>query len=138
MPERGPSRSRSVDKRWSPVQSVESVLISVLSLLDDAEITSPANVDASKDFRDNKPRFKEMVQKDLDASKKDIPAGFQMPTHEDAFKQKKEEEYLMSWEDSDAGEDFDGSDWEMGDDDDDDDTGSDNEEEAAEGEAEDE
>lgn len=126
-------------ERWSPVQSVESVLISVLSLLDDAEINSPANVDASKDYRDDKVKFKAMVQKDLEASKKDIPKDFEMPTHEDAFRQKKEEEYLMSWEDSDAGEDFEGSDWEMGDDDDeDDDTGSDAEEEAAEGEKEDE
>lgn len=118
-------------ERWSPVQSVESVLISILSLLDDAEITSPANVDAAKLFRDDKAGFKEMVKKDLEASKKDIPAGYEMPTHEDAFKQqKKDEEYLMSWEDSDAEDDFSGSDWEMGDDEDeeDDDTGSDNEE----------
>lgn len=119
-------------ERWSPVQSVESVLISVLSLLDDAEITSPANVDASKLFRDDKVKFKEMVQKDLEASKKDIPAGFQMPTHEDAFKQVKEEEYLMSWEDSDAEDDFNGSDWGEEDDEMDEDTGSDAEDEEAE------
>lgn len=116
-------------ERWSPVQNVESVLISVLSLLDDAEISSPANVDAAKDFRDDKIKFKEMVQKDLDAAKQDIPKGFVIPTHEDAFKQTKEEEYMMSWEDSDAegdlGSDFDEMDDEA--DEEDEDTGSDNE-----------
>ena len=38
-------------ERWSPVQRVESVLISVLSLLDDAEVSSPANVDAGVQLR---------------------------------------------------------------------------------------
>ena len=104
----------------------------MLSLLDDGDITSPANVDASKLFRDDKAGFREKVQKDLEASKKDIPKDFQMPTHEDAFKQKKEEEYLMSWEDSDA-EDFNGSDWDMEEgEEDDEDTASDNEDDDAE------
>lgn len=34
-------------ERWSPLQGAESVLRSVLLLLDDPEINSPANVDAS-------------------------------------------------------------------------------------------
>ena len=36
----------SAGERWSPVQRVESVLLSIISLLDDAECSSPANVDA--------------------------------------------------------------------------------------------
>jgi ubiquitin-conjugating enzyme E2 R len=72
----------SAGERWSPAQRVESVLISILSLLDDAEISSPANVDASVQFRDNKEGFKRRVKEDVEASKKDVPEGFIMPTHE--------------------------------------------------------
>jgi ubiquitin-conjugating enzyme E2 R len=102
-------------ERWSPVQTTESVLLSVLSLLDDAEVSSPANVEAGVMLRNDPKQFSVMVQKDLEASKKDIPQGYIMPTHEDAFKTTKEDDYMMSWEDSDAEEDF-GSDSEIGED----------------------
>lgn len=94
--------------RWSPAQRVESVLLSVLSLLDDANISSPANVDASVMFRDQPEKFREMVAKDLETCKKDIPEGFVMPTAE-AYNAKKEtQEYIMDdWGDSDEGADFD-------------------------------
>ena len=72
----------SAGERWSPAQRVESVLISILSLLDDAEISSPANVDASVMLRDDKDAFKARVKQDVEASKKDIPEGFILPTHE--------------------------------------------------------
>jgi ubiquitin-conjugating enzyme E2 R len=97
-------------ERWSPVQRVETVLISVLSLLDDAEVSSPANVDAGVMLRNNPKLYQEMVKKDLEKSKQDIPPGFVMPTHETAFKTVKEEDdYNMNWEDSDV-ESFGGSD----------------------------
>lgn len=97
-------------ERWSPVQRVETVLISVLSLLDDAEVSSPANVDAGVMLRNNPEQYKEMVKKDLEAAKADIPENYEMPTHESAFMTKKEDEgFDMSWEDSDV-ESFGGSD----------------------------
>ena len=96
-------------ERWSPVQSAETVLLSILSLLDDPEVSSPANVDAGVLLRKNPLAFKNRVKKDLEESKQDIPAGFTMPKHEDAFKTtKQEDDILMSWEDSDEEEeDFD-------------------------------
>lgn len=101
-------------ERWSPVQNVESVLISIISLLDDAEVSSPAHVDAGVMLRKDPAGYREMVRKDLEASKKDIPAGFVMPRHEDAFKPvKNEDEYVMSWDDSDAEVDFGGSESEL-------------------------
>jgi ubiquitin-conjugating enzyme E2 R len=101
----------SASIRWSPAQRVESVLLSVLSLLDDANIDSPANVDASVMFRDHKEQYMEMVRKDLEASKRDIPPGFVMPTAE-AFNARKEEAVAFEddWADSDAELDFSGSD----------------------------
>jgi len=104
--------------RWSPAQRVESVLLSVLSLLDDANIASPANVDASVLIRDKPELYRDMVKKDLEASKEDIPAGFIMPTTE-AYNSKKEEnfEYMDDWADSDEEFDFSGGDSDMDDED---------------------
>ncbi|KAK0936174.1 Ubiquitin-conjugating enzyme subunit [Friedmanniomyces endolithicus] len=96
-------------ERWSPVQRVESVLISVLSLLDDAEVSSPANVDAGVMLRKDPEAYKQKVKLDREASKQDIPAGFEMPTHESAFK-KEEKVDTFSWSDSEAEDDFGGSD----------------------------
>ncbi|KAI9835794.1 MAG: hypothetical protein M1838_005218 [Thelocarpon superellum] len=67
-------------ERWSPAQRVESVLISILSLLDDAEVSSPANVDAGVMLRNDPEGYKEKVKQDVQASKRDIPEGFVMPT----------------------------------------------------------
>ncbi len=101
----------SAGERWSPVQRVESVLISVLSLLDDAEVSSPANVDAGVQFRGDVKGYQERVRQDREKSKEDIPEGFVMPTHESAFKEEKVED-TFSWSDSEAEDDFasDGSD----------------------------
>jgi ubiquitin-conjugating enzyme E2 R len=115
-------------ERWSPVQRVETVLISILSLLDDAEVSSPANIDAGVMLRNKPEEYKGLVNKDLELSKQDIPAGFVMPTHETAWhKEKDDGDFEMSWEDSDV-ESFGGSesdledndelDSDMGDDDD--------------------
>jgi ubiquitin-conjugating enzyme E2 R len=96
----------SAAERWNPTQRVESVLISVLSLLDDAEVSSPANVDAGIMLRKQPDKYKEMVKKDLDASKADIPAGFTMPTAEEAYRTQKQDDYNMDWDDSDEEPDF--------------------------------
>lgn len=104
-------------ERWSPVQRVETVLISILSLLDDAEVSSPANVDAGVMLRNKPDEYMEMVKKDLELSKQDIPAGFVMPTHETAWRKKDDEgDFEMSWEDSDV-ESFGGSESDLDDED---------------------
>jgi ubiquitin-conjugating enzyme E2 R len=98
-------------ERWNPSQRVESVLISVLSLLDDAEVSSPANVDAGVMLRKQPEKYKEMVKKDLEASKADIPDDYVMPTAEDAYKTVREESFNMDdWGDSEEEDDFGGSD----------------------------
>ncbi|KAG8623218.1 hypothetical protein KVT40_008194 [Elsinoe batatas] len=108
-------------ERWSAAQRVESVLISILSLLDDPEVSSPANVDAGVLFRKDPDSFKAAVKKDIDISKKDIPADFKMPTEQSAYK-KEEEAYNFSWSDSEVEDDFGSeSDAEMGFDDEDED-----------------
>jgi ubiquitin-conjugating enzyme E2 R len=98
----------SAAERWNPSQRVESVLISVLSLLDDAEVSSPANVDAGVMLRKEPDAYKQMVKRDLEASKADIPEGYEMPTAQDAFKTVREPSFNMDdWGDSDDEGDFD-------------------------------
>ncbi|KAI9843464.1 MAG: hypothetical protein M1837_006310 [Sclerophora amabilis] len=116
-------------ERWSPIQGVESVLVSILSLLDDAEVSSPANVDAGVLLRKSKEEFKEMVKKDVEASKRDIPEGFVMPTHTAPPKPRSAPDDPNFWYDSADEDDFGGSDSdeEMMDDDDDEDEDEDEE-----------
>lgn len=70
---------------WSPVQTVESVLISIVSLLEDPNISSPANVDAAVDYRKNPDQYKQRVKMEVERSKQDIPHGFIMPTSDSAY-----------------------------------------------------
>ncbi|TAQ86642.1 hypothetical protein B7494_g5013 [Chlorociboria aeruginascens] len=67
-------------ERWSPLQGVESVLRSVLLLLDDPEINSPANVDAGVMYRDRKQEYLEKAKEAVKTSKQDVPEGFVIPT----------------------------------------------------------
>ncbi len=46
------------NERWLPIHTVETILISVISMLADPNDESPANVDAAKEWRDNYPEFK--------------------------------------------------------------------------------
>lgn len=62
------------------LHGVESVLRSVLLLLDDPEINSPANVDASVLYRDNRADYNRQAKEIVDKSQKDIPSGSRMPT----------------------------------------------------------
>ena len=101
----------SAGERWSPAQRVESVLISIISLLDDAETSSPANIDAGVMLRKDLKRYKEKVREDVEKSKADIPSGFVMPTHEStAKKPEKPIEDPNFWVNSDDEDDFGGSD----------------------------
>lgn len=51
-----------VEERWSPVQSVHSVLLSVLSMLAEPNCESPANVDAAKLYASDPRRFRAVVR----------------------------------------------------------------------------
>ena len=43
----------TADERWRPILGVEAVIVSVVSMLNSPNIESPANLDASIEFRDN-------------------------------------------------------------------------------------
>ena len=118
-------------ERWSPLQGVESVLRSVLLLLDDPEISSPANVDAGVMYRDNRVLYNEKAKAAVAASKKDIPAGFVVPTSMITAPPAKIDDNDDFWADSDNEDDFGASD-SSGEDMEEDDDGDEQESEAEE------
>ena len=48
-------------ERWSPVQTVETIMLSIISMLSSPNDESPANIDAAKQFRDDYPGFRKKV-----------------------------------------------------------------------------
>jgi len=60
-PGEDPNMYESSSERWSPVQSVEKILLSVVSMLAEPNDESPANVEAAKMWRDRKDEFKKRV-----------------------------------------------------------------------------
>ncbi|KAL3091364.1 hypothetical protein niasHS_007157 [Heterodera schachtii] len=48
-------------ERWLPVHTVETILISVISMLSDPNFDSPANVDAAKTHRENPTEYRRQV-----------------------------------------------------------------------------
>jgi ubiquitin-protein ligase len=52
-----------ISERWNPSHSVNSVLMSILSMLTNPNFDSPANVDASVMWRNNWDQYKKVVYK---------------------------------------------------------------------------
>jgi len=57
-----PNQYEDASERWSPIQSVEKILISVMSMLAEPNDESGANIDASKIWRDNKNEYGKRVR----------------------------------------------------------------------------
>lgn len=51
----------SVDEKWTPVHGIRTIVLSVISMLNDPNPNSPANVDASKMFREKFEEYKKEV-----------------------------------------------------------------------------
>jgi len=58
----------SISERWNPSHSVDSVLMSILSMLPAPNFESPANVDASKLWRENFNEYKKIIYKMISKS----------------------------------------------------------------------
>ncbi|PRT55138.1 Ubiquitin-conjugating enzyme E2 [Wickerhamiella sorbophila] len=80
-----PASGEPDGETWSPAQSVESVLISIVSLLSDPNINSPANVDAAVAWRKDREHYDRQVARDVEASRKNIPPEFEMPKEQYAY-----------------------------------------------------
>ena len=49
--------NETAEERWRPILGVEAVLLSVISMLNDPNINSPANIDASVQYRDQREAY---------------------------------------------------------------------------------
>lgn len=49
------------NERWSPVHTVETIVLSIISMLSSPNDESPANVEAAKQWRDNRGEFNKKV-----------------------------------------------------------------------------
>uniref|UniRef100_A0A1I8AGB2 UBIQUITIN_CONJUGAT_2 domain-containing protein n=2 Tax=Steinernema glaseri TaxID=37863 RepID=A0A1I8AGB2_9BILA len=72
-------------ERWNPTQNVRTVLLSVIALLNEPNISSPANVDASVSYRKWKAGecsdYETTVKKQVEESKKEAEKeGIYVPT----------------------------------------------------------
>lgn len=75
------------EERWNPTQSVRTVIMSIISLLNEPNTYSPANVDASIMFRDlmsgTSTKYRDYVQKTIKESKKEAERdGIEIPKDE--------------------------------------------------------
>jgi ubiquitin-protein ligase len=59
-------------ERWLPIHTVETILLSVISMIADPNAESPANVDAAKEFRDRPDEFKRHVMRCVRKSIEDL------------------------------------------------------------------
>lgn len=109
-PQEDEQSGEHVTERWSPLQGVESVLRSILLLLDDPETSSAANVDAGVLFRDDRPAYNQKARALVQESLQDIPEGFVMPKALETAPPAKIANDDSFWAESDEELDFGGSD----------------------------
>ena len=53
----------SAAERWRPIHTVESILMSVISMLNEPNIDSAANIDASLMYRDKREDYNKKVRR---------------------------------------------------------------------------
>jgi len=134
------------EERWLPTQTVTTILLSIISLLSAPNTSSPANVDASVEWRKSPAGYKERIRALVEKANKTVPSHIKIP-HPDTDpvekqreKEKREEaarheapmdlyddEYHAS-EDEDEEDDDDEGDYDDDDDEGEDDDGVDGEE----------
>mmetsp|Transcript_38949 Transcript_38949/g.84763 ORF Transcript_38949/g.84763 Transcript_38949/m.84763 type:complete len:168 (+) Transcript_38949:647-1150(+) len=56
-----PNGYESACERWSPIHTIETIMLSIISMLSSPNSDSPANIDAAKDWRDNRDEYKKKV-----------------------------------------------------------------------------
>jgi len=124
------------EERWLPTQTVTTILLSIISLLSAPNTSSPANVDASVEWRKSPAGYKERIRVLIEKANKTVPSHIKIP-HPDTDpvekqreKEKREEaarrEAPMDlYEDEYHGSDDDDDGEYSGNDDDDDDDGGD-------------
>ncbi|EFA81677.1 hypothetical protein PPL_05671 [Heterostelium album PN500] len=66
-------------ERWLPTQTVSTIILSVMSILSDPNCSSPANVDASVEWRQNRDAYKKRCAKLVEKANASKPAHIVIP-----------------------------------------------------------
>lgn len=77
------------EERWLPTQSVTTIVLSLMSLLNDPNCSSPANVDASVEWRKNRDSYVNKCRKLAEKANREKPPHIVIPhpdTNEDEHK----------------------------------------------------
>ncbi|KAI8899898.1 ubiquitin-conjugating enzyme/RWD-like protein [Globomyces pollinis-pini] len=94
-----PTSGETAAERWNPTQSVESILLSIVSLINDPNCSSPANVDAGVMYRSDRDAYNAIVQQQVNESKKNIPEHVNIPTTDAQYQQISHNNQLLTPED---------------------------------------
>ncbi|OAJ39352.1 hypothetical protein BDEG_23205 [Batrachochytrium dendrobatidis JEL423] len=94
-----PNVGEKAEERWNPTQTVESILLSVVSLLNDPNCSSPANVDAGVMYRQDHDQYCLAVKNQVEISRRDIPDGYELPTSDEHYAVRKPVENTIEDED---------------------------------------
>ncbi|KAJ8327845.1 Ubiquitin-conjugating enzyme subunit, variant 3 [Batrachochytrium dendrobatidis] len=94
-----PLSGEKAEERWNPTQTVESILLSVVSLLNDPNCSSPANVDAGVMYRQDHDQYCLAVKNQVEISRRDIPDGYELPTSDEHYAVRKPVENTIEDED---------------------------------------
>ncbi|KAF2931134.1 hypothetical protein DAI22_05g187300 [Oryza sativa Japonica Group] len=62
-PGEDPNGYELASERWTPVHTVESIVLSIISMLSSPNDESPANIEAAKDWREKRDDFKKKVRR---------------------------------------------------------------------------
>jgi len=66
-------------ERWLPTQTVTTILLSIISLLNSPNTSSPANVDASVEWRKNPEAYKQRIRGLVEKANKTVPSHIKIP-----------------------------------------------------------
>lgn len=67
-PGEDPNQYERPEERWSPVQSIEKILLSVMSMIAEPNPESGANIDACKLWRDNREEYDNQIRQHVKKS----------------------------------------------------------------------
>ncbi|KYQ88739.1 ubiquitin-conjugating enzyme E2 [Tieghemostelium lacteum] len=76
------------EERWLPTQTVSTIILSVISLLSAPNTSSPANVDASVEWRNDREAYKKRIKTLITKANQKVPSHIKIP-HPDSDPQER-------------------------------------------------
>ncbi|KJE96668.1 ubiquitin-conjugating enzyme E2 R1 [Capsaspora owczarzaki ATCC 30864] len=115
-----PMSGERPEERWNPTQNVRTILLSVISLLNEPNTSSPANIDASVMFMKNLTEYRRIVSAQVRASQEIArQEGVAIPTSVEEYTQRSRQQMERTKQDEEDAVDFENNYYDDDDDDDD-------------------